>query len=196
VLQTAQKEIDDLLDAAVNAVPIASVVTLVSAADAYVADQVADAITSTLEAHGCSRASWQRHLLCDALAGVAQAMQAGEDLASAAVTKSVTAALVSGGMPHLAADLAARAATDTLMKLTPVRHWDDVRRALQMLAVSTCPNVADHPEVERYCLEPLASELLSSAIQQELAQSLPGNRSPLAGHNSRPPPRPPDMRGG
>jgi hypothetical protein len=40
-----------------------------------------------------------------------------------------------------------------------------------------CPDVADHPEVEQYCLRPLASELLSTEIQENLAESLPGDRS-------------------
>lgn len=179
VLRAAQKQLVDYLDAVVNAAPVDSAATLVSAADADVACQVADAITGALEDHGCRRGSWQSHLLCGALAAVAQAMKAGEDLAKGAVTRGVTAALAAGGMPRLTAGLAGRAATDTLMKLTPVRHWEDVRRAMQLLAVSMCPDVADHPEVERYCLRPLASELLSSAIQKELAQSLPdGDYSP------------------
>jgi hypothetical protein len=181
VLQAAQTQLSDLLDAAINAAPVDSAATLVSAADADLAGQVADAITATLEAHGCPRGSWQSHLLCGALAAVAQAMKAGEDLARTAVTEGVTAALAACGMPRLAAGLAGHAATDTLMKLTPVRHWEDVRRAVQLLAVSMCPNVADHPEVEQYCLRPLASELLSSAIQEELAESLPGDRSLSAG---------------
>ena len=46
---------------------------------ADVADQVADAITAMLEAYGCPRGGWQNHLLCGALAAVAQAMKAGED---------------------------------------------------------------------------------------------------------------------
>ena len=179
VLQAAQKQLGDYLDAVVNAAPVDSAAALVSAADVDVADQVADAITAKLEAHGCPRGRWQSHLLCGALAAAAQAMKAGEDLAKAAVTEGVTAALAACGVPRLAAGLAGRAATDTLMKLTPVRHWADVRRAVQLLAVSMCPDVADHPEVERYCLRPLASELLSSAIQKELAQSLPdGDHSP------------------
>jgi hypothetical protein len=95
-------------------------------------------------------------------------MKAGQDLAETAVTKSVTAALISSGVPRLAAGLAARAAVDTLKKLTPIRHWEDVCRAVQMLAVSLCPNVAEHPEVENYCLRPLASELLKEPIQEEL----------------------------
>ena len=36
---------------------------------------------------------------------------------------------------------------------------DAVRRALQLLPVPICPDVADHPEVEQYCLRPPASEL-------------------------------------
>ena len=181
VLQAAQKQLGDLFDAAVNEGPLDSVAVLRAAAVADVADQVADEIAATLEAHGCPRGSWQSHLLCGALAAVAQAMEAGEALARTAVTEGVTAALAACGIPRLAAGLAARAATDTLMKLTPVRHWEDVRRAVQLLAVSMCPDVADHPEVEQYCLRPLASELLSSAIQEELSESLPGDRSLSAG---------------
>ena len=181
VLRAAQKQLGDYLDAVVNAAPVDSAATLVSAAEADVASQVADAITATLEAQGCPRGRWQSHLLCGALAAVAQAMKAGEDLAKTAVTAGVMAALTACGVPRLAAGLAGRAATDALMKLTPVRHWEDLRRAVQLLAVSVCPDAADHPEVEQYCLRPLTSELLSSAIQEELAESLPGDRSRSAG---------------
>jgi hypothetical protein len=182
VLRAAQKQLGDYLDAVVDAAPVNSAATLVSAAEADAAGQVADAITATLETHGCPRGRWQSHLLCSALAAVAQAMKAGEDLAKGVVTAGVSAAaLTACGVPRLAAGLAGRAATDALTKLTPVRHWEDLRRAVQLLAVSMCPDVADHPEVERCCLRPLASELLSSAIQEELAESLLGDRSLSAG---------------
>jgi hypothetical protein len=169
VLRAAQKQLGDLLDAAVNASPGDSAETVVSAADAYVASQVANAITGTLKAHGCPRGTWQSHLLCSALAAVAHAMKAGEDMARTAVTEGVTTALTACGMPRLPARLAGRAATDTLMKLSPVQHWEAVRRAVQLQAVSVCPDVAGHPSVEQDCLLPLASDLLSSAIQEQLA---------------------------
>lgn len=172
--QTAQDQLGDLLDALVDAAPIDSTVTLRAAAAADVANQIADAITGSLEAHGCPRGSWEIHLLCGALAGAAQAMKAGEDLARIALIEGVTAAAVAGGAPRPAAELAGRAAADALMKLSPVRHFQDARRAVELLAVATCPNVANHPEVERYCLQPIASDLLSSAIQKELVKSLPG----------------------
>ena len=55
VLRAAQKQLGDYLDAVVNAAPVDSAATLVSAAEADVASQVADAITATLEAQGCPR---------------------------------------------------------------------------------------------------------------------------------------------
>lgn len=169
VLRDAQEQLGDFLDAVVNAAPVNSAATLVSAADIDVADKVAEAITTTLQGSGCPRGKWRSHLLCGALAAVAHAMKAGESLARTAITKSVTAALISFGVPRLVARLAARAAVATLMKLATIRHWEDVRRAVQLLAVSLCPDVAAHPEVEQYCLQPLASEQLSDAIRQELA---------------------------
>jgi hypothetical protein len=52
-------------------------------------------------------------------------------------------------------------------------HWVAVRRAVQLQAVAVCPDVTEHPEVENNCARPLASEMLSSAIQEELAEALP-----------------------
>lgn len=172
VLRDAQKQLGDLLDAVVNAAPVNSPTALASAADAYVASQVADKITATLKAHGHPKGTWRSHLLCSALAAVARAMEAGQNAAKTVVTKGITSALVASGIPRPAAALAGRAATDVLMKV-PLGHWEAVRRAVALLAVSTCPNVANHPAVENYCLRPLASELLAPAIQQELAESLP-----------------------
>lgn len=173
VLRDAQKQLNDLLDALVAGTPVDSAAGLVSAFDADVAGQVADAITGALEAHGRPKGSWESHLLCGALASAARAMQAGEDMAKALVTDAVSTALIAGGTPRLAARLAGRAAADSLMRLTPAQHWQQVRRAVELMAVSMCPNVADHPEVENYCLRPLASELLASGIQAELAESVP-----------------------
>lgn len=170
VLREAQGQLSDLLDAVINAGPGAPAATVVSAADAYVASQVADAITASLQAHGAARGKGGSHLLCSALAAVAHAMKAGEDLAKAAVTEGVTTALTSCGMPRPAARLAGRAAADKLLSLVTAGHWDAVRRAVEMLAVSVCPDVAEHPDVENNCVRPLASELLSSAIQDELAE--------------------------
>jgi hypothetical protein len=169
VLDDAKKQLISLLDAVVDAAPVTSIATLVSAADADVAGQIADAITATLQSHRYTRGKRQSHMLCGALAAAAHAMKAGEDAANAAVTKAITAALTLAGVPRLAAGLAARAAVNQLMKLTPLGHWEGVRRAVQLLAISICPNLAEHPAVEQYCVSPLASDFLSNAIQADLA---------------------------
>jgi len=173
VLREAQKQLGNLLDAVINAEPGAPAAAVVSAADAYVASQVAAAITTTLEAHGVQRGKRGSHLLCSALAAVARAMQAGEDLAKTAVAEGVTAALTACGMPRLPARLAGRAAADKLISLMTAGHWEAVRRAVQLQALTVCPDVTEHPEVENYCVRPLASDLLSPAIQEELAEALP-----------------------
>jgi hypothetical protein len=59
VLREAQKQLGDLLDAVISAAPGAPAATVVSALDADIASQVADAITATLEAHGCPRGKRQ-----------------------------------------------------------------------------------------------------------------------------------------
>ena len=167
--QVVQDQLGELLDAVVDAAPDGPAEARAWAAD--VSNQVADAITAALEANGCSRGGGQSHLLCGALAAVAQAMMAGEELLRAAVTEGVTAALAACGVPRPVAGLAGRAAADALMKVTPIRHYADVLRAVQTLAMARCPNMADHPEVDRYCERPIASAAVSSAIQQELTAS-------------------------
>jgi hypothetical protein len=169
VLRDAKEQLGDLLDAVADAAPVDSAVSLVSVVDADAADQIADAITASLKANGWPRSKWRSHLLCGALTATAHAMEAGEALAKTLVTQGVTAALTSAGAPGPVADMAARAAVDVLMKLTPYRHWDDIHRGVQLLAVALCPAVENHPEVVEYCLRPLASERLSDVLRQELA---------------------------
>jgi hypothetical protein len=180
VLRDAKEQLGDLLDSIVDVAPVDSAAGLISAVDMDAADQIADAITASLKANGWPRSKWRSHLLCAALAATAHAMEAGEDLAKTLVTQGITTALTSAGIPRPVADIAARAALDTLMKLTPYRHWDDIHRGVQFLAVVLCPAVEKHSEVVEYCLRPLASERLSDVLQRELA-GLSGNSAVPAG---------------
>ncbi len=179
VLREAKDHLGELLDSVVDAAPVDSAASLISAVDTDAANQIANAITASLEANGWPRSKWRSHLICGALAAAAHAMEAGEDLAKTLVTQGVVTALTSAGVPGPVADMAARAAVDALMKLTPFRHWDDIHRGVQFLAVALCPAVENHPEVVEHCLRPLASEHLSEALQQELAE-LSGNSSVAA----------------
>jgi hypothetical protein len=177
VLRDAKEHLGGLLDSVVDAAPVNSAVGLVPAVDA--AGQIADAITASLKANGWPASKWRSHLLCGALAAVAHAMDAAEDKAKELITLGVTTALTSTGVPRPVAGMAARAAVDALTKLPAYKQWDAVRRGVRMLAVSVCPAVENHSEVVNYCLLPLASENLSNAIQQELAQ-LSGNTPAVA----------------
>jgi hypothetical protein len=170
VLRDAQQQLGELRDSLVDATPLNSVAAAISAVDTDAAGQIADAITASLKANGWPRRKWRSHLVCGALAAVARAMEEGEDRAQALITQGVTTALASAGVPAPIAGMAARAAVDTLKKLTPYRHWDDIHRGVRLLAVVVCPAVENHREVVNYCLRPLASERLSGMIQQELAQ--------------------------
>ena len=174
VLRNAKEQLGGLLDSVVDAAPVNLAASLVPAVDADAAGQIADAITASLKANGWPASKWRSHLLCGALAAVARAMDAAEDRAKELITLGVTTALTSTGVPRPLAGMAARAAVDALTKLPAYKQWDAVRRGVRLLAVSVCPAVENHSEVVNYCLLPLASENLSDAIQQELAQ-LSGN---------------------
>jgi hypothetical protein len=169
VLRDAKEQLGNLLDSVVDVAPVNSTADLVSAVDQDAAGQIADAMTASLKANGWGPSKWRSHQMCAALAATAHAMEAYEDQAKDLITHGVTTALASAGVPGPVADIAARTALDALMKLTPYRHWDDIRRGLQFLAVALCPAMENHPEVVEYCLQPLASERLSDALQEELA---------------------------
>jgi len=168
VLRDAKEQLSELLDSVVDAASVDSAASLVSAIDTDAAGQIADAITASLKANGWPPSKWRSHLLCGALAATAHAMDAGEDKAKDLITQGVTTALTSAGVPGPVAGMAARAAVDALTKLPPYKQWDNVRRGVRLLAVALCP-----------AMEPLASEYLSDAIQQELAE-LSGNISAAA----------------
>jgi hypothetical protein len=174
VVRDAKAQLGELLDSVVDTAPVDSAASLVSAIDTDAAGQISDALTASLKANGWPPSKWRSHLLCGALAAMAHAMDAGEDMVKKLITQGVTAALGSAGVPSPVADMAARAAVDALTKLPAYKQWDAVRRGIRMLAVAACPALENHPEVVNYCVRPLASDYLPDAIQRELAE-LSGN---------------------
>lgn len=76
-------------------------------------------------------------------------------------------------IPEPLAAVAAQAAVNALMKLSAIRQFDDLLRATRILAIMTCPAPEHHRAVVLYCMNPLGKEILSDAIRQELADSLP-----------------------
>jgi hypothetical protein len=168
VLRDAKEQLSDLLSSLVDAAPVNSTATLVSAIDADAAGQISDAITDSLKANGWPPSKWRSHLLCSALAATAHAMDAAEDRAKELIVQGVTIALTSADVPSPVAGMAARAALDAITKLPAYKQWDAVRRGVRLAAIAACPAVDNHPEVMNYCILPLASDYLPDAIQQEL----------------------------
>jgi len=76
-------------------------------------------------------------------------------------------------VPGLVAALVDRTAADVVTKLPPGRQYEDALRAVRALAVAVCPDLPGHPEVQRYCLRPVALEPLAPGIQKELMDFLP-----------------------
>ena len=71
------------------------------------------------------------------------------------------------------ARVAAQAAVNALMTLSPARQFDDLLRAMRILAVATCPAPEYHKTVASCCLKPLETFVLSSVTKQELTRALP-----------------------
>jgi hypothetical protein len=171
----AQTEVENwLATAAVS--PPDSIQAVTGLTVGTVSDGVAHAVVKALHGQGYY---WSEadHVLCAFLAAAAQAMQQFQDQLERAVSRMVLAILGSNEQrPPIAealARIAAQAAVDELAKLTAVQHYDDVLRAIRVLAVIRCPDPPHHRAVVQYCLSPLGEEILSNATRQELLDSLP-----------------------
>lgn len=69
--------------------------------------------------------------------------------------------------------VAAQAAVNAPMALSPARQFDDLLRAIRILAVAKCPAPEHHKRVASCCLRPLETFVLSSGMKQELTRALP-----------------------
>jgi hypothetical protein len=162
----------------VAADPPSTVAAATSQAVDALCDKVASAIVNTLHRKG-PRWSDADHVLCDFLAAAAHAMEKFRDQFQHYVEHIVATVLASRrgqkrqAIPEPVARVAAQAAVNALMKLTPAREFDDLLRAMRILAVATCPAPEQHRSVAIYCLAPLETGVLSSAMKQELTRALP-----------------------
>lgn len=172
----ARAEIESWLAAAV-ASPPDSIQAMTGQTVSMASDAVANAIVNALHSNGYYWSD-EDHVLCAFLAAAAQAMQQLQDRLEHAVSQIVTAVLATPrqqqrSIPAMLARIAAQAAVDELMRLAAVQHFDNLLRAIRILAVTRCPDPLHHRAVAQYCLSPLGKEVLSDATRQELLSSLP-----------------------
>jgi hypothetical protein len=160
--------------------------TLVEAVGETISKDVFDALCKALESGNDikTRALYaQNHLFCSVLAEVACSLQEVRDNLDQAI-KHITLSLLTYeiGMkettnPDAVANAVANAAVksiDRLIETTPVaRHFDDLQRAVRILALLSCPSPARHPAVLRCALQPLGEPLVSKLIQDRLRIAIP-----------------------
>jgi hypothetical protein len=176
-MEKAADEIKDWLTG-VAADPPTTVATATNQAVDALCDKVASAIVNALHRNGYHWSSAD-HVLCDFLAAAARAMQTFRDQFQHQVEHIVSTILASRreqkrqAIPEPVVRVAAQAAVNALMKLSPAREFDDLLRAMRILAVATCPAPEQHRSVAIYCLAPLETGVLSSAMKQELTRALP-----------------------
>jgi hypothetical protein len=176
-MDSAIDEIKDWLTGVAADPPTTSTAATSQAIDA-ISGAVASAIVNKLNRNGY-RWSHADHVLCEFLAATACAMQKFRDQFQRYVEYLVSAILASRRgqkrrvIPEPVVRVAAQAAVNALTKLSPVREFDDLLRAMQILAIATCPAPEHHKAVTNCCLKPMETFVLSSVTKQELTRALP-----------------------
>jgi hypothetical protein len=159
---------------------------IIKQAGNLVANEVASAIVRELRADNDADRRIEladSHFFCDLLAATACAMQKFREEFDSAVEYIVTEILTSqmardsAVVPKPVIELAAKITTqgvDKIIDQLPVgRHFNDALRAVQALAIMTCPAPERHAEVVRCCLKPLGTPIISQEVQDRLKAAMP-----------------------
>lgn len=160
---------------------------LIEAIGNLVSTDVFDVLCETLGPNNRSEVRAElakNHLLCSLLAEIAHVMQQLRDELDQAI-KQIAVAMLSYyikrkhiTIPSIIANAVAEAAVkgiDGLIATLPVaRNFDDLQRAVRILAVLMCPAPEKHEAVVRWCLEPLGEPIVSQLVQERLKAAMPG----------------------
>jgi hypothetical protein len=123
------------------------------------------------------------HLLCSALAALACAMQEiSDDLDK--LTREIATRIVSYyigrkriNLPpfivNVAAEAAVKAVDNVIQTLAAAQHFDNLQRAVRILALLMCPAPEKHEDVIRCCFKPLGEPILSEVVQERLKAVMP-----------------------
>jgi hypothetical protein len=125
----------------------------------------------------------QKHFFCTLLAELACSMQEFKDDLDAAI-KKVAASIISYciakknvRIPVFVADTASEAAVKGLHKLIDnmpaARNFNDLHRAVRLLAIMTCPASEKHEAVIRCCHKPLGEPIVSGLAEERLKVAMP-----------------------
>jgi len=125
----------------------------------------------------------EKHLFCQVLAEAACSMQQIRDDVDRAIRQITVALLdysVAGkgvkipeGVAKVMADGTAKGIDRVLASMPIVRHFEDLQRAVRILAVMTCPAPENHEAVIRCALRPLGQPVVSQIVDQRLKTAMP-----------------------
>jgi hypothetical protein len=120
----------------------------------------------------------ESHAICSLLVDMVRALQQMEellpDLASELVKHAFDLRSDSRLQPVIAGE-AARAIAAKMQDLATGGSLASSIRSCQLLAIASCPNLSNHPEVAKYCTMPIVEEHVSEEIRAML-DSIGGNR--------------------
>jgi hypothetical protein len=184
-VEAAKGDIEDWLAAALVDPPAATK-QLVSTVGDIVATDVFDALCEALGPRNTNKMRAElaeKHLFCQLLAEIACLLQVWRDELSRA-TKRIAGVLLSYyvGRKNIkvspfVADVVTGAAAkgiDSLVATMPLaRHFDDMQRAVRILALMTCPAPEKHEAVVRCALKPLGQPIVSELVQERLKAAMP-----------------------
>lgn len=152
-------------------------------------EEIVGAALDDAESRNIKNAVEGLHILCALCATVLEAVEQVRelaDLAADAVADQVITSL--GESPLLtvavkaALRLALRRSFGVLidMAITPEQV-----KSIQFLGFISCPDVSEHPEVERYCVKPLAKDYLNDTVEAWVDDGFPRESRVLDGRSGR-----------
>lgn len=143
------------------------------------ADIVGEQAVKVLTEHGYAltrRELTSNHFICAVLAAIARAIDGFQNQLDKVPDRVIS--LISGmGSGSVRSDVAVhvivRSSWRAISGLPIFGQVSTLLRATRIAAILTCPALDQHAEVVRYCLYPLAEELISAATLQKLREFLP-----------------------
>ena len=125
----------------------------------------------------------EKHFFCSLLAEIACSMQTVQGEIDRAAKQITTALLsyyigqknikMSPFLTNVVTEVAAKGIGNLIVNLPAARNFQDLLRAVRILALMTCPAPEKHEAVVRCALKPLGQPVVSELVQERLKTAMP-----------------------
>jgi hypothetical protein len=147
---------------------------LLDAAADTIADSLVDAIEPDPRERRRRKKRWRRqHVFCSIFVAVVQGLQELKASVPTLVEEAVRAAFAERAGIDLSAEMTAKAAGALTSKIQNALLGgapEAYIRTCQLLAIASCPDPEQHPEVVIYCELPIAHDYLSAEVRGVLTR--------------------------